>query len=95
MIKLSSKGSPTLALLWILGQLATAIYSFLFNESPPPPPPPHTHTQTTIYIIIIELVDISTFLSRAVKYHKILYGVGVIAWALGLCDSLATTVCFN
>ena len=87
MIKLSSKGSPPLALLWILGQLATAIYSFLFNESPPP--------QTTIYIIIIELVDISTFLSRAVKYHKILYGVGVIAWALGLCDSLATTVCFN
>ena len=71
----------TLVVLWILRQLATAIYSFLFNESPPPLP----HVQTTIYIIIIESVDISTtvfFYSCAVQYHKILHGTGVIAWVL-------------
>ena len=43
-------------------------------------------------------VDISTTVfsySRAVQYHAILHGTGVIARALGLRGILATTMCFN
>ena len=50
------------------------------------------------YIHIYYPVDISTTVfsySRAVQYHAILHGTGVIAQALGLCGILATTLCFN
>jgi len=47
-------------------------------------------------------IDISTTVfsySHAVQYHDIArcrcYCTGVIAWDLGLCGILATTMCFN
>ena len=53
-----------------------------------------------LWCIIVDYypVDISTTVfsySRAVQYHAILHGTGVIARALGLRGILATTMCFN
>ena len=53
---------------------------------------------SVLMFIIIQLIDISTTVfsyTHAVQYHAILHGMGVIAQALGLCGTLATTMCFN
>ena len=56
------------------------------------------HLSKIILKLLYYPVDISTTVfsySRAVQYHTILHGAGVIARALGLCGILATTMCFN